>query len=766
MLLKVKTRTIDNQTALEVYEIGGKLHVYKAPFKPYYYAPFDVNSGERQQLEKTLLSTMQKKQLWKVAFPNTYALKDCRVDGGMEDHIPYDQRVAIDVGYKQASGAPSHDAFDLEMESSRGMFPNAAYDKITAISYVGENFKECKTIGDVPEYELIHWFIDTVKKRNPDALDTYFGSFADWPWLELRAKVNNIALSVGRDGSKPYLSTRTFNSGKKVGEEKFVDIGGRVHFDVWKEVDADQTIFGIKNKQLKTVAKWFGLGPVIEVDRSQMARLSNEQLREYCLSDANLTYELAKIYIRNLLPLAEYLEIPLNMVLDRTPSHPSNYVLRRHLGKLNIVVDKGNSERYPEFYQEGRKAYQGALINLIKPGVYENIGKLDFKSMYPSILVCFNYSPESIYDTHIHGTENESICKYCEDVNCSECSLNSLGAWVDIKGNKISVWDKYLGIITVKANLDCDSITRKVIKEWMAWRSQLKAEQKKHPEKLELESQQWAIKVLMNAMSGYHGMQWGCGCYPIIAHVTGHGRYWIDEATRSIIANGATAIERDTDGIYYVGETDYASQVTELIRGLIPEQFDKSVIKVDSEKYSAGIFYDEKGYVLRKTDGKLVFHGSGLKGRHIPRLCDKALERVAVAILEKEDVADLLSDIGRNIKSWTQADFIMTAELKKRPDEYSNKNQYGKLIQKMKSANIPVAWGSEIQYVKTRDRGFLPLGVSDQINVDYGYYMQRIAAVVERVLRVTHSYNKKQIVTCLKGGRVEPLKNFEVKTLC
>jgi hypothetical protein len=60
----------------------------------------------------------------------------------------------------------------------------------------------------------------------------------------------------------------------------------------------------------------------------------------------------------------------------------------------------------------------------------------------------------------------------------------------------------------------------------------------------------------------------------------------------------------------------------------------------------------------------------------------------------------------------------------------------------------------------------LPLGVSDQINVDYGYYMQRIAAVVERVLRVTHSYNKKQIVTCLKGGRVEPLKNFEVKTLC
>ena len=153
MLLKVKTRTIDGRTALEVWEIGGKQHTFKAPFKPYYYAPslpdtaaFDEKTG----VEKTLLSTMQKKLLWKVAFPNTYALKECRVAGGIEDRVPYDQRVAIDVGYKQVSGAPSHDAFDLEMETSRGMFPNADYDKITAISYVGENFKECKTIHDVP----------------------------------------------------------------------------------------------------------------------------------------------------------------------------------------------------------------------------------------------------------------------------------------------------------------------------------------------------------------------------------------------------------------------------------------------------------------------------------------------------------------------------------------------------------------------------------------------------------------------------------------
>jgi len=285
------------------------------------------------------------------------------------------------------------------------------------------------------------------------------------------------------------------------------------------------------------------------------------------------------------------------------------------------------------------------------------------------------------------------------------------------------------------------------------WRNELKAEQKKHPEKVELESQQWAIKVLMNAMSGYHGMQWAaCGCYPIIAHVTGHGRHWIDEATRSIKVNNATPIERDTDGVYYVGETDCSQQVTELIQNLVPEQFDSSVIKVESEKYDAGIFSDEKSYILRKKGGKLIFHGSGLKGRHLPKLCDQALERVAVAIFEKENIVDVLNDIGCNMKSWTQSDFIMNAELKKRPGEYSNKNQYGKLVEKCKNANIPVRWGDAISYIKTKDRGYLPIGVTDNFNIDYLYYLKRIATVVERPLRVSHGFTEKGILELLRGG--------------
>ena len=138
----------------------------------------------------------------------------------------------------------------------------------------------------------------------------------------------------------------------------------------------------------------------------------------------------------------------------------------------------------------------------------------------------------------------------------------------------------------------------------------------------------------------------------------------------------------------------------------------------------------------------------------MPKLCDQALERVAVAIFEKENIVDLLNDIGCNMKSWTQSDFIMNAELKKRPGEYSNKNQYGKLVEKCKNANIPVRWGDAISYIKTKDRGYLPLGVTDNFNIDYLYYLKRIAAVVERPLRVSHGFTEKEILELLRGGRV------------
>jgi len=759
MLLKVKTRTRKAQTYLDVWHIGGQHSELKRPFDPYFYAPSNPYEHEPAMLQqKILLSSLKSVMLFKLMFPNTYALRECRLEGAIESHVPYNQRVVIDKGLGYDSELPTFESFDLEMDTKRGRFPDAAIDGITAASYEGENYAETKTIHDYPEYEIIHWLIDKIQERNPDVLCTYFGSFADWRWLSRRCVEHGIKLAVGRDGvSEPYYIKRTFKSGKKIGEDIIVDIVGRVHFDVWKEVAQDQTLFGIKNRKLKTVAKWFGI-PVIEVDRSKIHELNAEELRAYCQSDSHATEELAKIYIRNLFPLGDYLELPFNMTVERSPSHPSNYFYMKRFRKLGIVADANNKMRYPQFAREGRKAYQGALINLFKAGVYFNIKHLDFKGMYPTILIVYWYSPENIYDVHIHS-----------GIKLKQWSASQgdffISSKVDITGNKISVWDKYLGIITVKVDQSKGSVTRDELIKLRAWREDVRKDPTSRKVGHPAFSQQWMIKVIMNAIPGYHGMGFArAGCYPIAAHTTGHGRFWIDKGTYFLFQQpDALLIERDTDGIYYLGENDYAKDVEELVKNLIPKPFDPSYIKVSNDDYAAGIFYEDKGYVLKEKSGKLLFHGSGLKGRHIPNLCDKAAEIIVNGIFDEDDIVGLLNAYGRDLRTFAQEDFIMTTQLRKHPDSYSEKNQYGKLIAKCKNAGMVIRWGDELQYIKTTT-GYLPMGITDDFNIDYQYYMGRVANVLTRLLNVSHGYSAKTILAYLKGVRASTEKHRRYRT--
>jgi len=733
MLLKIEPKIVDEETYLQLTKIGGKMLNIPRPFDPYFYNSVRLNEGNAILEKKILLSTLNSKYVWKINFPNTDLMKNCRSWNSMESHFPYEQRVAIDVGLKATSDPPKHDAFDIEMESSRGFFPNAQHDRITALSYFGENYGECKTDD---EKEIIYWFIKKVKERNPDVLDTYFGSFADWSWLIQRAAINNIPLTIGRDGSEPWIQIKTFRSGKRIGEDRIVHLGGRVHFDVWKEVDQDQSIFGVKNHQLKTMAEFFGI-PVIRVDRANMAKLSDQELHDYCLSDARATWKIAEIYLRNLIPLAERLQIAFNMLVNRSPSHIPNYVIMRRLGKLNIIADKCNVDRYPEFKRGDRASYQGALITLFNGGYFQDINHMDFKGMYPSNMMCFNLSPETLLETRV-----------------SDYPVKN---WVVFgKNDWIHIYDKKIGTISCKIDLTKEGACPTELRELKSERIQLKSLMNLENADIEgLNSSQWGLKVIMNSISGYNGMSYAAaGSFPIAAQVCGLGRWEITEATNFIKNHDGTPIERDTDGIYYLGK-DFHIEASEAIRKQIPEQYDSSILELDIGYYPEGIFYDEKGYVLKKDDGKLIFHGSGLKGKHLPRIVDGALQKVVYGVFEKANMNEVLRKCGHDIKKDTvHEDFLMTIKMSKEPSEYSEKNQYGKLVKKAMKAGMNLRWGDEFQFLKTKRQGYMPFGAvyNKNFDLDFDYYIERVASVLVRILSVTHGYNVKNIKWMLKGG--------------
>lgn len=116
------------------------------------------------------LGTLEPILLYKISFGSVGDLRASRVDGCIDADIPYEQRVAIDLGFSVASGAPNLRHMDMEMESTNGMFPNAAFDCCTTLSYVMQNRAGCRLLDDYPEYRLFEWYFDRLEQDNIDGL--------------------------------------------------------------------------------------------------------------------------------------------------------------------------------------------------------------------------------------------------------------------------------------------------------------------------------------------------------------------------------------------------------------------------------------------------------------------------------------------------------------------------------------------------------------------------------------------------------------------
>jgi len=722
ILLARSFNTDKHGTLLELWEVGSrKPKIIQRPFDPFFYSLIDLPGSK--PIEKRLLENLSRERtVWEKSFTNTWDLRKERDRAyTFQDDIPYIQLVAAREGFKKASAEPRHRTFDIEM--GRGKLIACGWGKRTEREvFTGTQETIISNLNEAIEYE------------NPDILDSYWGTYFDAVKLEAISKKTGIPLKWGRDGSKPYIKRRKYSHGPKKGYHQEVRIRGRLFFDVYTEVGMDQTLSGIKNKKLQTVAHWFGLGEPTLIDHRRLLEYGMDVVKNECAEDVRKTWDLAEHYLQNLYHLADILDLPLNLVMERSPSHIPNYIYMREYDKLGIVACKNNAERFKQFFVWGRKSYEGALTKLYNPGIYGMLKKIDFRSMYPTIMACFYLDPLTV---------DFQDLEYCDPPS-----------WiVKFKDDKISVYDANLrGVFTCRIKTE-ESVSQRWIRQLMEWRKGVRA----NPElsSTEKTSRQWAIKVIMNAIYGYHGMRYArLGYAPIAAIVTGIGRWWMAETIKFVdqrmtrVRDNQTIIEVDTDGLYYVGE-DYAEEAEEYIRSLIPERYDTSFVRITTERYDGGIFYEEKGYVLKEGED-LKFHGSGLVGRHHPRICDKVLDEVVKAVFAGKDIKDILWDYTK-LKRFSFRDFIMTVELRKKPDEYKEGTMIEKMLRHIPNPEL----GMEIQYVKTKD-GFRPIGyqLGVEENLDYSYYRHRLAKMLSRILKPTKRLAVSTIKKMIEEGQM------------
>ncbi|MGP8135815.1 MAG: DNA polymerase domain-containing protein, partial [Thermoplasmata archaeon] len=230
-------------------------------------------------------------------------------------------------------------------------------------------------LGKDGERSILEEFARIVLEDDPDVLTGYNIGGYDFPLLLERANVLGIS---------PFALSRDRGAPKEMGDRLW-RIAGRIVADAWWFARRD-----LKPKQetLQFVARTLLNDTKLDVDRrniSQEWARDPERVMEYCEHDADLALRIL-VRLRSLergTDLATVAHLPLEEGLNGRTSQYIDAMLIPRADALRVGV--------PPNHRAGREnPIEGGYVHAIRAGIHPWVVTLDFKSMYPSIIIARN----------------------------------------------------------------------------------------------------------------------------------------------------------------------------------------------------------------------------------------------------------------------------------------------------------------------------------------------------------------------------------------
>ena len=409
-------------------------------------------------------------------------------------------------------------SFDLEVRNPHGM-PNSEVDEIIMIG-VASNFGINQVISTKTnsedrddfvnqvesEKEMIETFIDIVKKSNVDIIDL--------PYLKDRAKLYGLELDLGMDDSNIKFIRRGFANA--------ASFKGLIHVDLY-----------LVMRRYMTLERYTLERVYYELFGEEKIDVPGEHIWEYWDSDST---ELDDLFDYSLDDVVSTLKIaqqtlPLNLELTRIVGQPLFDLSRMATGQQaewflvkeayfdnEVVPNKPGGSNFA--LRAAEEDNEGGYVKEPEIGLHENLVQFDFRSLYPSIIISKNISPDVLV---IGDVENR------QDYNISPEH--------DLKFKK-----EPKGFIP--------SVIAKILNERFKIKKAMKASVDP-TEKKTLDVQQQAIKRLANTMYGIYGFpRFRWYSYECAKAITSWGRQYIKRAMKKAEDYGFYAIYADTDGFY------------------------------------------------------------------------------------------------------------------------------------------------------------------------------------------------------------------------
>jgi DNA polymerase-2 len=547
------------------------------------------------------------------------------------------------------------------------------------------------------EKEMLQAFLEWFKESDPDVIIGWHVIGFDLMFLENKCNEHYISFDIARGSGR--VSLRSRKSGGY-----FASVYGRVVIDGPQSLRS--SFFTFEDYKLETVAQeLLREGKTITPDEDKVAEIERlfiedkKKLAEYNLKDAVLVTDIFKK--SGLIELSIRRSQLSGLLMDQlgmmTAAFDHFFLPRMH--RKGYVAPNVRDLRLSEHAA-------GGYVFDPKPGLYNNVIVLDFRSLYPSIIQTFNIDP---------------LSRLLSEENTLRTPT----------GYKFSATQHFLP----------DFISRLI-------------EQRSEAKKKNDKQLSQAIKILMNSFYGVMG-SYGCRFYhpDLPSAITGTGQWLLLRSKEFLERKEYEVVYGDTDSLFVklpektkdFTEKDGSQLVGELNtywKKRLREEFGvESFLEIEYEKYyrkfiitparggEAGAKKRYAGLLKKGEEEKLEFVGLEFVRSDWTRLAKEFQVELYERIFYEREIKSWIKEVVKKVYSGEfDEKLVYRKRLRKDIGEYTRN-----VPQHVRAAKLIDQSSGTIYYVITK-RGPVPVELKHN-DIDYQHYIDKqIKPIADSVL--------------------------------
>lgn len=357
-------------------------------FRPYFYvedSEGDFVSIRGKKLKKITCNFPYEIKKQRDFYSNTYEADILYVNRYLIDHTEVIKKCPIRIFYIDIEIQKTINGYESFEKATNPILCVGCYDSFT------EEYKQFVLKDYETEKQMMEEFIKYFNIIDPDMLIAWNGDGFDFPFII------NRCVKLGIDINKFARRMNGFNGEchRKENTWGLTKIEGRILFDLMYAYKKFVSGEGRESFSLDYISKYEGVGEKVKhkEDLNELYEKDIKRFLEYNLKDVELM-----VSLNNKLRIVDFfdeLRILTNCRFDDVfmNSKMADSLCLSYAKQKNFVLPTVNKST-----NDG--SFEGGLVKDSIPGLHQNVACMDMKSLYPSIMIGFNTSYETVLDKY------------------------------------------------------------------------------------------------------------------------------------------------------------------------------------------------------------------------------------------------------------------------------------------------------------------------------------------------------------------------------